>query len=459
MSASRLLVGPVRHALELVADGSVDLVMTSPPFLALRSYLPDDHPDKPLELGNEPDPGAFLDALLDVVEAVAPKLAPHGSLVVELGDTYAGSGGHGGDYEDGGMREGQPKFAGSGRQAREAPRPARNGRKAKVPLATSAKYRGAKGPEGESFRDRAADVASGFVPDRMRTRRQLPGWPRDKSKLLVPQLFAVALAYGFNPLTGRETPDWIVRNVVAWCRPNPPVGRDGDKFRPATTYLTVATQNPRRWWDGDAVRTAPKEPDRTFAEKSDDPNPRHGPPSRGEFRQNPGGAPLLDWWEIPTSPYPGAHYATYPRALVEPVVKSMCPRQVCRTCGEPRSRIVEAVEQEGRPVANGRGGTREQKMGRITTEQATGMHYDHASRVTVGWSDCGHGDWRNGLVLDPFAGSGTTLEVASGLGRDSVGVDIDERNVDLARERVGMFLTVEEVPRADRPGVAQQQGS
>jgi hypothetical protein len=31
-------------------------------------------------------------------------LAPHGTLVVELGDTYAGSGGAGGDYLDDGLR-------------------------------------------------------------------------------------------------------------------------------------------------------------------------------------------------------------------------------------------------------------------------------------------------------------------------------------------------------------------
>jgi site-specific DNA-methyltransferase (adenine-specific) len=52
-------------------------------------------------------------------------------------------------------------------------------------------------------------------------------------------------------------------------------------------------------------------------------------------------------------------------------------------------------------------------------------------------------------VLDPFAGSGTTLAVATGHGRDAIGIDLDARNADLARERVGMFLTVEgDEPRA-----------
>ena len=45
------------------------------------------------------------------------------------------------------------------------------------------------------------------------------------------------------------------------------------------------------------------------------------------------------------------------------------------------------------------------------------------------------------VVLDPFAGSGTTLAVATGHGRDAIGIDLDVRNVDLARDRIGpMFF-------------------
>jgi DNA modification methylase len=47
------------------------------------------------------------------------------------------------------------------------------------------------------------------------------------------------------------------------------------------------------------------------------------------------------------------------------------------------------------------------------------------------------------VVLDPFAGSGTTLEAALTVGRHAIGIDLDGRNADLARERCGMFLTVD----------------
>jgi DNA modification methylase len=60
-----------------------------------------------------------------------------------------------------------------------------------------------------------------------------------------------------------------------------------------------------------------------------------------------------------------------------------------------------------------------------------------------------HGDadsWRSDLVLDPFAASGPTVMVALGHGRDSIGIDIDSRNADLALQPVGMWLTVEDAP-------------
>ena len=47
-------------------------------------------------------------------------------------------------------------------------------------------------------------------------------------------------------------------------------------------------------------------------------------------------------------------------------------------------------------------------------------------------------------MLDSFAGSGTTLAVAQGLGRSSIGIDLDGRNADLAVERGGMFVNVKQ---------------
>ena len=83
-----------------------------------------------------------------------------------------------------------------------------------------------------------------------------------------------------------------------------------------------------------------------------------------------------------------------------------------------------------------------------TTQDATGRIYNRLParkdrRPISEWSDCGHSDFRPGLVLDPFAGTGTTLAVAHGHGRDAIGIDIDSRSAELARDRVGpLFLEV-----------------
>jgi hypothetical protein len=50
--------------------------------------------------------------------------------------------------------------------------------------------------------------------------------------------------------------------------------------------------------------------------------------------------------------------------------------------------------------------------------------FTFALRETVGWTDCGHSALSRGVVLDPFAGTGTTLRVASAMGRSAIGVDL-----------------------------------
>lgn len=119
MTSARLLIGDVRDRLADIPDNSVDFLCCSPPFLALRSYLPVDHPDKNKEIGSERTPADYLDVLLDLTGEFARVLAPHGSIAIELGDTYAGSGRAGGDYNSGGLRDGQEAFDGSASRDRQ----------------------------------------------------------------------------------------------------------------------------------------------------------------------------------------------------------------------------------------------------------------------------------------------------------------------------------------------------
>ena len=377
------IVGDTRDVTATIPDGSVSLVACSPPFIALRSYLPADHPDKDKEIGSEPDPATFLDTLLGLTAEWGRVLAPWGSIAIELGDTFSGSGGENNLYTSG--------YSGGSTYNTQKPP-------------------GAVGTRGGE-------------------------WPMAKSLALVPQLYAASLAYGRNILTGQPSPagQWRVRNMIVWHRPNPAVGALGDKYRPCTSYITVATRDSKRWFDLTAVRH---------------PNPRDGEAgltgtkaylsglAGGDSPQNPAGAPPLDcwfdeWdgshdtWTQTTQPSSLAHYAMWPAKLAERLILSMCPAEVCTFCREPRRRI-EKVEQIPTRPFNMNASTR-QGVGGLDSETR-----EARPATTLGWTDCGCGvPFTPGTVLDPFAGTGTTLAVADLHGRNAIGIDIDARNHDL----------------------------
>lgn len=410
--------GDVRDVMAEIPDGSVSLVASSPPFLALRSYLPADHESKHAEIGSEPDPATFLDTLLALTAEWGRVLAPWGSIAIELGDTYAGGAGA---FKDAPQDE---IAAGIHRVSNGTGSPIRN---------MDNKHQGGG-----------------------------PGWPRAKSLALIPQLYATSLAYGRNLLTGQPSPagQWLVRNVIVWHRPNPAVGALGDKYRPSTSYITVATRSPKRWFDLTAVRTPHKYGENGgggggLATTSNDENVRRMP----QRQMTHAGAPPLDcWfdqhdtWTLTTQPSRLAHYAMWPPKLAERLILSMCPAEVCWECGEPRRRI----ERVGY-IASGSGnsGTRGKRDGREPEGNARGLNNAApklaVANQTLGWSDCGHDNYTPGVVLDPFCGTGSTLCVAELHGRDSIGIDINPANRLLLEPRMdevkrALFGTQPEMP-------------
>ncbi len=123
-------------------------------------------------------------------------------------------------------------------------------------------------------------------------------------------------------------------------------------------------------------------------------------------------------------------------------------------CGKPSTRITETkyAARDGSGYVEGRSWAdvddgRAKAAGRErngNSAQPPGGDIGSAERETLGWSDCGHDSWRPGHVLDPFGGSGTTAAVATGHGYDCTLIDLDERNAELAYERIGgLFMSVE----------------
>jgi DNA modification methylase len=81
----------------MIADGvKVQTIITSPPYWGLRSYLPGDHPDKHLEIGQEPTLREFIDKLVGVFDLCRELLTDDGTAWINMGDAYANDGKWGG---------------------------------------------------------------------------------------------------------------------------------------------------------------------------------------------------------------------------------------------------------------------------------------------------------------------------------------------------------------------------
>ena len=124
-------------------------------------------------------------------------------------------------------------------------------------------------------------------------------------------------------------------------------------------------------------------------------------------------------WTVATSPYSGAHFATFPPKLVEPMILAGCPAQCCPVCGKGWERVVEKVVV----APNKRGGAG------VNTNRNDGGMACNAERycTTLGFRptcSCGATESVPGVVFDPFVGSGTSLLVARALGRRGVGMDL-----------------------------------
>jgi hypothetical protein len=142
--------------------------------------------------------------------------------------------------------------------------------------------------------------------------------------------------------------------------------------------------------------------------------------------------------EVATQPYRGAHFATYPVKLIEPLIQASCPKLVCSKCGEPYASVVERMKIE-----------RDVEAERAEYAKQTGRTDGHISGPsgkvdvvsTSGYKatcECG-ADPLPGTVLDPFAGSGTTGEVCKSLGVRFVGLDINYNYLsEQARKRAGV---------------------
>lgn len=138
--------------------------------------------------------------------------------------------------------------------------------------------------------------------------RTMTGLP-SKSLMGIPWRVAFAL----------QADGWILRSDIIWAKPNPMPEPVTDRPTKAHEYLFLFAKSPRYYYDSESI----KEPDSGKASGNGFVRPERVTYSgRGRDEQwEPGaGHNKRDVWSVPSSPFPGAHFATYPPDLIRPCI-------------------------------------------------------------------------------------------------------------------------------------------
>ena len=291
-----------------LADGSVNCIVTSPPYYGLRDYgtakweggdpncehtvgsgdndnlktyvtRPERDGIKrqycqkcgavriDQQIGLEQTPAEYVNDIVQVFREVWRILRDDGTVWLNLGDSYNGSGGAGGDYIEGGLKEGQPKY------------PGRHINNLKL-----------------------------------------------KDLIGIPWMVAFAL----------RDDGWWLRQDIIWAKPNPMPESVKDRCTKAHEYIFLLTKSPKYYYDYEAVLEPISDKSLKRAEYGwdcDRPSTKNASlggdgihtEKMGERFVNPKGRNRRSVWTITTSPYKGAHYATFPPKLIEPMILAGCP--------------------------------------------------------------------------------------------------------------------------------------
>lgn len=296
------------------------------------------------ELGLEPTPELYVAHIVELFREVSRVLRGDGTLWLNLGDCYATGAGRGGEHPGGG--EQGARWTGEVTRHRDARRrphgqPLENGRgEAQVARTRSTR-------DGSHAGKHTAMAAMG--PMTQPNRMPIPGL-KPKDLVGIPWRVAFAL----------QADGWWLRADIVWAKPNPMPESVTDRPTKAHEYLFLLSKSERYHYDAKAIEEPISEAMRRQPEKmvfsEERPeiggtfrsNGRRGAARVAEVRRSSGnlarkpgsarGCPpgtsnvcgSVPWegstrnkrsvWTVATQPFPDAHFATFPQALVEPCV-------------------------------------------------------------------------------------------------------------------------------------------
>jgi len=283
---------------------SVECCVTSPPYWGLRDY------GVTGQLGLEKTPEEYTARMVEVFREVRRVLKPEGTLWLNLGDSYAGTG------KSGGGNQGQRW-----------------------------QTAGAKSDEG------------------IGTWKPAPLGLKSKDLVGIPWRVAFAL----------QSDGWYLRQDIIWHKPNPMPESVRDRCTKAHEYIFLLSKSERYHFNSVAIQEPAVNPKGNGNQRLlRDPGMRTGENAnvRGSLHKiGPRDTRnRRSVWSVTTKPFKGAHFATFPPDLIEPCILAGCPK--------------------------------------------------------------------DGTVLDPFFGAGTTGVVAQKHGRNWIGIELNAEYVEIAQARI-----------------------
>jgi len=378
---NQYLIGNAIEKLKELPAESVQCVITSPPYWGLRDY------GVAGQYGLEKTPEEYVERMVEVFREVRRVLRKDGTLWLNLGDCYA---------------------------THFSKRSGQFGNKIKV------------GYDDIFARKKITAKHIGL---------------KEKDLVGIPWRIAFAL----------QADGWWLRSDIIWNKPNPMPEAVTDRPTKAHEYIFLLTKSARYFYDADAIREKYTEPLNRWGGDRTKPTDQ----SKGdefavkeridrEHWPDPLGRNCRSVWTIPTHPFPEAHFATFPPALVKRCILAGTSHRACEVCGAPWARIIKKGEL--RPV-NKRGFAEDnlRKRDDIGYDYATarykcGHHTGWAyENITLGFRptcSCESKGEDHCIVLDPFMGSGTVAQVATELGRDWIGIDLKPKYREIAIKRL-----------------------
>jgi DNA modification methylase len=427
-----VLLGDVRQQLSTLPNDSIQCVITSPPYWSMRDY------GMAGQIGLEPTLAEYICNQVAVFEEVRRVLRPDGTLWLNLGDGYFGSGsGPTGDTS--------------------TLKASRNQEQSKA--------------DRQSFRRDRRDVG-----DVQHKRGIMP-----KNLMGIPWRLALAL----------QEAGWWLRSDIIWSKPNPAPESARDRPTRAHEYLFLMTKRPRYFYDAEAIKEPLSANTLARISQANFANQKGGPKDYGKHekggarsrstrkmlenlagktglnpkaikapsgvKQNasmtaaisrglaPGGRNKRTVWSISPQASSEEHYAAFPQRLVEPCLfAGTSAYGACAECEAPFKRLVDIIDHAGVLGAS----YHDHKNDRARGQRDVPSQALAPQRITRDWvPSCNHPASVGVVpcvVLDPYLGSGTTAIVAKKYGRDYIGIELNEDYVKMAERRIsrqqaGMF--------------------